>query len=167
MSSRLCAVCVCVNWCRLRCLKLGMAFWSSALLTSPVDVAWVGVGCPPPQCDLWPLLCPLHWPDRGCPGWFSQLRTQVECWAQSGCRRGSVYEGLLIVRGGFAAHMQEVGCVVVGGVVECPFGVVQAVLYYWHCLWTSSGWSKLLSEWPSLRNRMVLLWVCPAPSLLT
>ena len=32
-----------------------------------------------------------------------------------------------------------------GGVVEChrhhcvPFGVDQAVLYYWHCLWTSGG----------------------------
>ena len=36
--------------------------------------------------------------------------------------------------------MQEVGCVVVvGNVVDVIVGVVQAVLHYWHCLWTSGG----------------------------
>ena len=45
------------------------------------------------------------------------------------------------------------------GVVKChdvPFGVDQAVLYYWHCLWWAFGGRlKFLGEWASLRNRMV------------
>ena len=64
--------------------------------------------------------------------------------------------------GGCSPPTKEVGC------VEChhePFGVDQAVLYYWHCLWISGGQSKFVGEWASLRNRMVLLWVCSGPSL--
>ena len=55
----------------------------------------------------------------------------------------SVCERLLIVWKWTCSTHAGSGCG--GGVVEChrrhcvPFGVDQAVLYYWHCLWTSSG----------------------------
>ena len=41
------------------------------------------------------------------------------------------------------------------------FGVVKAML---HCWWTFGGQSKFLG---ALSNRMVLLWMCPGPSLLS
>ena len=61
--------------------------------------------------------------------------------------------------------MQEVGCVVVvGNVIDVPFGVDQgcAVLLalFVDFQWASGGRSKFLGEWASLRNRMVLLWAC-------
>ena len=60
--------------------------------------------------------------------------------------RLSVCERLLIVwRWTCSTHAGSGLCGCGGGVVEChrcpcvPFGVDQAVLYYWHCLWTSGG----------------------------
>ena len=44
-----CAVHVCALWY----LKLGLAFWSCALLVGPVDVAWVEVGTS--SLSVWPL----------------------------------------------------------------------------------------------------------------
>ena len=55
----------------------------------------------------------------------------------------SVYEKLLIVWRWICYTNTGSGlCGCGGGVVEyrcVPFGVVQAVLYWWHCLWTSGG----------------------------
>ena len=57
--------------------------------------------------------------------------------------RLSVCEKLLIVwRWPCSTHAESGLC---RGVVEChrchgvPYGVDQAVLYYWHCLWSSGG----------------------------
>ena len=74
---------------------------------------------------------PLHWPGRGL--------TQVEWWAQSGWRRGYQCVKSWLCGGGLAPPTQEMGCVVVMG--NCAF---QAVLYYWHFLWTSG----VLLSWP-------------------
>ena len=63
--------------------------------------------------------------------------------------------------GGLAPPTQEVDLVVVVGVwwnvIDVIVYLLVAVLYYWHCLWISGGRSKFLG---SLRNRIVLLWVC-------
>ena len=74
--------------------------------------------------------------------------------------RLSVCERLLIVwRWICSTHAGSGLCGCGGGVVEChrrhcvPFCVDQAVLYYWHCLWTSGGRSKFIGEWASL-------WCC-------
>ena len=69
-------MCALINWCWLWSLKLGLAFWTCALLVEPVIV---GV-CPLLTFDLWPR--PIYWPGRG------QLMTQVEWRAQSGGVKG-------------------------------------------------------------------------------
>ena len=68
--------------------------------------------------------------------------------AQSGWRRG-----FQCVKGwACSTHAGSGLCGSGRGVVEChrhpcvPFGVDQAVLYYWHCLWTSGGRWKFLGE---------------------
>ena len=75
--------------------------------------------------------------------------------------RLSVCERLLVSGGGFAPPTQEVGC---GGmslfsISCCPVLLALFVDF-------SGGQSKFLGEGASLRNRMVLLWLCFGPSLL-
>ena len=146
------------------CVKLGLAFWSCALVAGPVDVAWVEWVRPR---DLLPLPRSPHWPGRGLPVQFSQLmrwRTQVEWRAQSGWRRGCQCVKGWLCGGGFAPLTQEVSCFV--GVVEChwchcmPFGVVQAVLYYWHCLWISGGLLVVSQHFLENGHRWGTGWRC-------
>ena len=103
-----------------------------------------------------------HWP--GLPGQFSQLmrlRNGSIVWLKDQCLKGH--------RGGFAPPTQEVGCVVVvgcGGVslmslcgflvlsrLCCSSGIVCGLLVVG------------LGEWAPLKNRMMLLWVCPGTAL--
>ena len=86
---------------------------------------------------------PLHWP--GSP---VQSVNEVE---DPGGIAGTVWleerlSVLLIVwRWTCSTHAGSGWCDCCGGVVKChrslsvAFGVDQAVLYYWHCLWTSGG----------------------------
>ena len=130
-----CVHCMCalINWYWLWSLKLGLAFWSCALLAGPV---WVGV-CVCVRArglswhDLWPFTTPLHWPGRGSPVLFSQLmrwRTQVEWQAQSGWRGFQCVEGCWLCGGGLAPPTQEVHCVVVVGVWWNVIDVIECLL---------------------------------------
>ena len=125
-------VCVLIN----RCFD---AFWSFASSALPLNVTFE--------------LChtPLHWLGRGLPTQFTQLmrwRTQVEWRAQSGWRRGCHCMKGCWRKCGWWGHR----CV--------PFGVVQAVLYYWPCLWTSTGLSVVGQNFFENRGPWGTGWCC-------
>ena len=100
-----------------------------------------------------------------------RLRTQVEWQAQSGRMRGcQCVKGCWLCGGGFAPATQEVGCVVEVECHRCHCLVLTGcavlfalIVYFWSA---SGGRSTFLREWVSLRNRMVLLWVCSFPAQL-
>ena len=112
--------------------KLGLAFWSYTLR---------GVGAP--SLDMTFVPChapPLAWQRPSSP---VQSVNEVEdpggmvgtVWLEE---RMSVCERLLI---GICTQVVWLwwGCGGMSLTSFVPFGVVQAVLYCWHCLWTSGG----------------------------
>ena len=119
MPSRPWVVRACANWCWLWSLKLGLAFWSCALPARALS-----------RRDLWPLTTPLHWPGGGPVQSLNEVR-----WHSL-----AVGEVCWLCGSGLAPPTQEVVCVVVVGVWW------NVMLYYWHCLWTSSGRLKFLGE---------------------
>ena len=131
---------------------LGLAFWSYVLLTGPADV---GVG--DPSLTVTFGLC--HTPSIG------------------------LVEAFQSDHGGWRRGCQVIDCVEVDllhprrkWVVWLWWGYVIDLIV---CLLVLTRlcftigifcglpvcfrWSKFLGEWASLRNRMVLLWVCPVP----
>ena len=136
------------------CLMLASSWaWSCALLIGPVHVR---VGVPH---SMWPLTFDLHWylPVR-----FNQLmwwRTYLE-WHLEDVRL------LIVWRWICSTNVVSGLCAGCGGMSLCDFwccpGCAVLVVLFVDGLWVVS-----LGECASLRNRMVLLWVCSGPSLLT
>ena len=105
--------------------------------------------------SVWPLTFvmhpPLTWQKAN--SWSQVQSGWKRVWKIADCVGG----------GGVAPPMQEVSSSLWWGMCV-PFGVVLVALFvdFW---WASGHLSKFFGEWTSLRNRMVLLWVCPVPSL--
>ena len=82
-------------------------------------------------------------------------------------RAPPLVQGLLVCErwlGGVTPLTQEMGNVIVMGVW---WNIVEVMVCPCrdNSLWAASGQSKFLGEWASSSNRMVLMWVCPGPSL--
>ena len=109
---------------------------SCAMLAGPVDV---GVGAPSLS-----MTSPLAWWRPSSPVWSVN---EVE---NPGGMAGTV-ERLsfceIVWRWIYSTHPGS-GCGGGGHWHNCvPFGVVHAVVYYWHCLWTSSGLPMVGQNW--------------------
>ena len=158
MPGRPCVVPVCANQL-MQALKFGKAFCFACW---PCWCHVIDGGSVPHRIWSWPLPCPFHG-GRNLPSQFSQLMTQMEWRAHSGQSRGCQHvKSCWLCGGGVAPPMQKVGCVIV--VMVLPLSRLSWIVALFVA---SCGQSKFLREWPSLSNRMVLLWVSPGSFLMT
>ena len=114
--------------CRLWSLKLGLAFWSCALLAGPVHV---GSGHALSLSDLWPFTTPppLAW------------QSPVQSVNDPGRHSLSVWR---LLRWTCSTHAGSGLCGCVINIIVCLLVLTR------HCLWTSSG--LLVVGWNFLEN---------------